>query len=151
MFFGSIRSFPNLWNMSLFFISLWLTLKETRVIWQDAVRLTLSIQYNYKTIETIRQAMNSLCPFQTNLFAWVICHPNTNYSLKRPENVGIFSANYYCCRFFGTLLLSDFLNSFFLLIFCKNCGYLIYVALNKAVFNYWPQIVISKTKTICIC
>ena len=75
------------YEMSLFYISLWLTLKKTRVILQDAVRLTLSIKLqNYKhytaSLETLGWAINHLPHFWKNLFAWAIYCPRAKHSLK---------------------------------------------------------------------
>ena len=73
--------------MSLFYISSWLTLKTTRVILQDPIQLTLSLQLqNYKNytacLETLGHAINCLHNFWKNLFAQVINRLHAKYLLK---------------------------------------------------------------------
>ena len=92
--------------MSLFYISLWLTLKKTSVILQDAVLLTLSIQLqNYKNytarLETLGQAINCPHHFWKNLFVWAIYCPYKRDNKFPIQNMPTRNIHWKACNLSG--------------------------------------------------
>ena len=92
--------------MSLFYISLWLTLKKTSVILQDAVLQTLSIQLqNYKNytarLETLGQAINCPHHFWKNLFVWAIYCPYKRDNKFPIQNMPTRNIHWKACNLSG--------------------------------------------------